>query len=37
MLAYGRYELRGLVLVDGRVVPVPVVALDAELQRCQLQ
>ena len=32
VLAYRRAELRGLVLVDGRVVPVPVVALYAQLK-----
>ena len=37
VLADGRDELGGLVLVDGSVVPVPVVPLDAQLQGCQLK
>ena len=37
VLADGRDELGGLVLVDGSVVPVPVVSLDAQLQGCQLK
>ena len=37
MLANGRDQLGCLVLVDRRVIPVPVVALYAEFERRQLQ
>ena len=37
VFADGRDELGGLGLVDGSVVPVSAVPLDAQLQRCQLK